>query len=204
MVEYICRPPPVAGAYICCLSAEYLLAFVVFRAKINQIDLRGGGYGSPQRQVGGTILTQEYLSRLQGRLEKTFQVSGLESDLGVKLEELQDGMVRLSLATAEKHGNVYGIVHGGILASLCDIVMATACVTLKKRIVTLDMNISYIKNAPIGSTLTAVGEVVHNGRTIVRTSGRIYHGEILLASAQASYYAKGDGIKMDLRPEAFI
>jgi acyl-coenzyme A thioesterase PaaI-like protein len=65
-------------------------------------------------------LTQEYLSRLQGRLEKTFQASGMESDLGVKLEELREGMVRLSLATAEKHGNVYGIVHGGILASLCD------------------------------------------------------------------------------------
>jgi acyl-CoA thioesterase len=128
-------------------------------------------------------------------LEKTFQVSGLESSLGVKLEELQDGMVRLSLTTNGNHGNVYGIVHGGILASLSDIVMATACVTLKKRIVTLDMNISYIKNAPVGSTLTAVGEVIGNGRTIVRTTGKIIHGEVLLTSAQASYYVTGDGIK---------
>lgn len=149
-------------------------------------------------------MTQEYLKRLCSRLEKTFQAAGMESDLGVKLEELREGMVRLSLATAEKHGNVYGIVHGGILASLCDIVMATACVTLKKRIVTLDMHISYIKNAPIGSTLTAVGEVVHNGRTIVRTSGRIYHGEALLALAQASYYAKGDGMQTDFLPEASV
>lgn len=57
---------------------------------------------------------------------------------------------------------------------------------------TIDLNISYIKNAPAGSALTVTGQVVSGGKKIMRAEGRIYHGRQLLCRAQASYYVTGD------------
>jgi acyl-CoA thioesterase len=55
------------------------------------------------------------------------------------------------------------------------------------------MNISYIKSAPKGSTLTATGEVISRGKTIMRAVGEIFdeQGQLLVRS-QASYYVTGD------------
>lgn len=75
--------------------------------------------------------------------------------------------------------------------------MGTSCITLGKRVVTIDMNVSYIKSAPKGSTLSAIGQVISHGKTIMRTVGEIFdeQGQLLVRS-QASYYVTGD-----FRPE---
>jgi acyl-CoA thioesterase len=97
------------------------------------------------------------------------------------------------MKTTEKHSNIYGTVHGGTLASFSDIAMGTSCLTLGRKVVTIDMNISYIKSAPAGSTLTAIGEVISNGNTIMRVAGEIFdeHHQLLVRS-QASYFVTGD------------
>lgn len=59
------------------------------------------------------------------------------------------------------------------------------------------MGISYIKNAPTGSVLTAVGKVVSDVRTIMPAVGEIYHEEQLLVRSQASYFVTGNFDKND-------
>lgn len=137
-------------------------------------------------------MSQEYLDWLQNYLKDTYKTPILENFLGLEVTELKEGKVIYTLKIIDKHCNMYGFVHGGTLASISDVAMGVSCITLGKRVVTIDMNISYIRNTPVGSTLTAIGEVISNGRTIMRASGEIYNGEQLLIKSQASYFVTGE------------
>lgn len=142
-------------------------------------------------------MTQEYLSWLHGYYKETNQTLILENFLELQLDDLQEGKSIYKTKTSEKHCNMYGTVHGGTLASICDIAMGTSCITLGKRVVTIDMSVSYIKSAPKGSTLSAIGKVINHGKTIMHTVGEIFDEQgQLLVSSQASYYVTGD-----FRPE---
>ena len=51
---------------------------------------------------------------------------------------------------------------------------------------------------PIGSTITAVGEVISNGKTIMRAVGKIFdEQQQLLVSSHASYFVTGEFCKND-------
>jgi len=138
---------------------------------------------------------QKHLLWVEKYLEEIYQAPILENFLGLEIVEVLEGKVTFSAKIKDLHSNFYGSVHGGTLASISDVAMGVSCITLGKRVVTIDMNISYIKNAPIGSTLTAAGEVISNGRTIMRAMGEIYHHDQLLVRSQASYFVTGDFVE---------
>lgn len=138
-------------------------------------------------------MSKEHLSWIQNYFREIYQAPILENFLGLQIVELEEGKVKYSIKIIDKHSNLYGFVHGGTLASISDVAMGVSCAALGKRVVTIDMSISYIKNAPTGSTLTAVGEVISNGKTIMRATGQIFDEQHqLLVSSQASYYITGD------------
>lgn len=138
-------------------------------------------------------MTEEHFSWLHKYYEELYKNPILENFLGLKAVEISEGKSVFSMKTAEIHGNLYGTVHGGTLASVADIAMGSSCITLGKRVVTIDMSVSYIKSAPAGSTLTAIGRVISNGKTIMRATGEIYDDQDqLLVRSQASYFVTGD------------
>jgi acyl-CoA thioesterase len=117
----------------------------------------------------------------------------MENFLGHQIDKVEEGKITYSTKIIDKHSNFYGFVHGGTLASISDVAMGVSCITMGKRVVTIDMSISYIKNTPTGSTITAVGEVISNGKTIMRAVGEIFNEQKqLLVRSQASYYVVGD------------
>lgn len=142
-------------------------------------------------------MTQEHLSWLHNYLKEIYQTPILENFLQLQVIELAEGKVLYSTKIINKHSNMYGFVHGGTLASICDVAMGVSCMTLGKRVVTIDMSISYINNAPTGCTLTAVGEVISNGKTIMRAVGEIFNKQQLLVRSQASYFVIGDFCEND-------
>lgn len=142
-------------------------------------------------------MTQEHLSWIRNYLKEIYQTPILENFLELQVIELAEGKVIYSTKIIDKHSNLYGFVHGGTLASISDVAMGVSCITLGKRVVTIDMSISYIKNAPTGSTLTAVGEVISNGKTIMRAVGEIFNKQQLLVRSQASYFVTGDFCEND-------
>ena len=151
-----------------------------------------------QKSIGGVIMSQEYLSWLQNYLKETYQNPILENFLELQVVELSEGKIIYRTKIIDKHCNMYGFVHGGTLASISDVAMGVSCITLGKRVVTIDMSISYIKNAPTGSIITAVGEVISNGKTIMRASGEIFNEQRqLLVRSQASYYVTGNFSEKD-------
>lgn len=82
--------------------------------------------------------------------------------LGVQRESAANGRARLVLEPRAELGNVVGGVHGGALATLLDVAMASAAVSalnFERTVVTLDMNTAYL--APAQGRLTADAQLLH-------------------------------------------
>src|SRR4051812_41631863 len=85
--------------------------------------------------------------------------------LQIRIEELEQGRARLAMpVNITTHTNLYGVAHGGALASLEDTAMGVACATLKNRVVTIEMNINYIRGAQPQEAIYAEGKVIHCGK----------------------------------------
>jgi acyl-CoA thioesterase len=103
------------------------------------------------------------------------------------------GEVTIAWKPKNIHMNRYGAIHGGALAGLVDVVGAIATLSLGKRVVTTDMNISFLKMGTLDTTLTAKGIVFHRGRSIMRTSVEFFNEQNqLLLRAQLSFFVLGD------------
>jgi uncharacterized protein (TIGR00369 family) len=87
--------------------------------------------------------------------------------LGVRREFSEGGRARLVLEARPEFGNVIGAVHGGVIATLLDVVMASAavsCRNFERTAVTLNLDSSFIE--PGRGTLTADGEVIAHDDSI--------------------------------------
>lgn len=86
--------------------------------------------------------------------------------LGMEVLEIGDGCARLRLVVRDEHKNLYGILHGGVLASLLDSTCSIAVGTLLspgEAAVTLDQRINFVSNVRDG-VLYTVGRALHKGR----------------------------------------
>ncbi|HNW44710.1 MAG TPA: PaaI family thioesterase [Elusimicrobiales bacterium] len=146
---------------------------------------------------------KKHLAWIREYFRKSSRTDVLENFLGLRITKLAKGRCECAMKAVERHGNIYGTVHGGTLAAVADFAMGVACVTAGKRVVTIDMSVSYLKGAPARTRLRAEGEVICAGRRLMRAEGRIYGGGELLARSQASYYVTGEFTAADhpLRPQ---
>src|SRR6201984_3814751 len=84
------------------------------------------------------------------------------------LADAAHGRVKMSMRVDERHLQVHGVVHGGVLAALADTAggLATymAC-PRETRVATIEMKINYLE-AVEGGTVTADAEGVRLGRHI--------------------------------------
>lgn len=114
--------------------------------------------------------------------------------IGMKVVLAEDGSSRIEMEVQEELKNLYGTVHGGLLATLMDSACGVALGSLLKAgesLVTLDLRINYL--APVKSgTVIAEGKVVHKGRqtgvaeaTLKDETGR------LAAKGMSTHFIKG-------------
>jgi uncharacterized protein (TIGR00369 family) len=86
--------------------------------------------------------------------------------LGMKVEEAGEGRCRMSLPVKEEHKNLYGILHGGVIAALLDSSCSIAVGSLMgpgEASVTIDQRINFISNVSQG-VLYGEGKALHKGR----------------------------------------
>lgn len=114
--------------------------------------------------------------------------------LGMKFVRYGDGTSVLEMEFSKDLANIYGIAHGGAIASLAD----SACgIALSTKLpagvhaVTSGLNVNYIAPFKHGEKLIAHGEVVNIGRTTALESARLTQDGKLIAVAQAVHFIKG-------------
>lgn len=157
--------------------------------KIVSISAKDGQRPEPSNDVK----LGERLLWLEDRLKHLYDKNPHVSLMRMRLTELEVGAaVLLMPVVREVHGNLYGVVHGGALASLADTAMGVACASTGKRVVTLDLNINYIASAGDGEKVKATAKVIHDGKStmvveceMTDTTGR------MLAKARGTFFVIG-------------
>lgn len=99
-----------------------------------------------------------------------------DKQIGVKLVSKKKGYCKVKLNLKSNQLNYGGIAHGGILATLCDIVLAgTVESVLKKEewCVTAQLDIQFLNPAFQGKPLYGYGKLVRRGNTLAFVEGGI-------------------------------
>jgi uncharacterized protein (TIGR00369 family) len=112
--------------------------------------------------------------------------------MGMEIVDIQDGESVVTMFVTHKHTNIRGVVHGGALVSLADMAMGLACHSLARRVVTLDLNISFTRRIKEGDTVKALSKVIHSGKTTMVVEGHITDSSgRLLAAARGTFFVIG-------------
>jgi uncharacterized protein (TIGR00369 family) len=98
--------------------------------------------------------------------------------LGFTLEKFENGHSELHFKPLPEHLNSFGIVHGGAVMTLLDVVMATAACSLEIEmgVITIEMKTSFMRPAqPLpGQHLVAQGLLLHRTKTMAFTDGKVF------------------------------
>lgn len=86
--------------------------------------------------------------------------------LGIEVEEVRPGGVRLSMQVTPEMVNGFGVAHGGIAFSLADSALAFASNGYGRVAVAMENNISFVRRVDEGDRLTAVAEELSLGKRI--------------------------------------
>jgi uncharacterized protein (TIGR00369 family) len=92
------------------------------------------------------------------------------------------GEMRLGLRVGLVHTNTMGLMHGGMIATICDSAMARALfLKLQRRTVTLRMNMEYFDPVQKGDWLEAHARLVSSDDDVAHTECRVTAGDRLCA-----------------------
>jgi uncharacterized protein (TIGR00369 family) len=114
---------------------------------------------------------------------------------------VQDERCWSELTLDERFQGWDGIIHGGILSTVLDEVMAWSLVARDSWGVTARLNVTYHKPVEVGRRIRAEGHVTDGRRRVSRTAATIADagtGE-LLASAEGVYVAASEERRVELK-----
>jgi acyl-CoA thioesterase len=111
--------------------------------------------------------------------------------LEIRPSQVTAGKAVFEMTVDERHLRTLGILHGGVAATLLDTCMGYAAATVAPEdhhVVTVQLNVNFIRPAWESERLLATGEVRHSGRQTAVTSGEIRSTEgTLIASGTATF-----------------
>lgn len=114
-------------------------------------------------------------------------------NLDIKVIDIHQNLVVLEMTiVTEKHANLLGVVHGGVLMSLADTAMGFACANLGSVPTTIDMNINFLKSIKVEGPIRATASVLHYGSHIMVAEAEVYGlDKALAAKARGTFFAVG-------------
>lgn len=139
-------------------------------------------------------MNEKELARVPDIIKERYN-SSYEAHMGVKFNTYADSVCEIELKLEPKHLNIGNSAHGGVINALCDIALsgAVTCNYINKAetVVTMQMNVYFLRPGFEGDTLIARGEVVKKGGTICYVEGEVKNqkGE-LLAKASGDWFVK--------------
>lgn len=109
--------------------------------------------------------------------------------IGWQVDEMKDGLAKLSLRIEDRHLSPIGFAHGAVAFSLIDTAMGAAVASTLEGgefPSTIEISIRYIR-AVSGGDLTATAKVLQRTGRIVHLDGTASQGDEMVAMATASY-----------------
>lgn len=118
---------------------------------------------------------------------------GKSNPIGLKLEFTIEGEEYVTYFTPKKeHQGYLGIVHGGVVSTVLDEVMARYVYILGKRAVTGEMTVRLKKPVPVGKRLRFAGRIDDENNRLILTSAAVTDEESqILATATAKMVKVG-------------
>jgi len=110
---------------------------------------------------------------------------------GYELDSIGDGKAVMSLHVMDRHKQIHGVVHGGVLASLADTAGAMAVYPMLPkgtRLATVEMTINYLEAVDRGPVI-AEARVLRIGRTLAVAECEIKDAEGRLAAKSLLTFA---------------
>ena len=122
--------------------------------------------------------------------------------IGLRLSQLEFDRCRIDLALAERHMQPFGIVHGGVLATLLDTATFWAAflrLPQDSGLVNVDLKLNYLK-AVVGGHLRAEGECLRAGRQLSYTQASVFDesGELVAHGTSTLMALPGKGLKLPM------
>ncbi len=125
--------------------------------------------------------------------------------IGLKLApEMTEDTCRVVFTPQPEHQGWVGFMHGGLISTILDEVMAQWLWRRNKPAVTAEMNIRFLKPVPIGEQVTAAAECSEErGRIVKMTAELVLKDGNIAAKAAAKFFVlpKDQKFKNDAKKE---
>ncbi|XP_069469718.1 acyl-coenzyme A thioesterase 13 [Ambystoma mexicanum] len=108
-------------------------------------------------------------SALREAVKALWQPPGFDRVMSkVDLVSASPGKVVCELRVEEEHTNKLGTLHGGLTATLVDVVSTAALLYTERGApgVSVDMNITYMNSAKIGDSVLITAQILKQGKTL--------------------------------------
>lgn len=122
--------------------------------------------------------------------------------MGMRLDAIDIDRARIVLDIDERHFQPFGIVHGGVLATLIDTATFWAAFLRLPEdagLVNIDLKLNYLQPAT-GGRLSAEGRCIRPGRTLSYTEAHVYDekGELLAHGTSTLMTLPGRGLELGI------
>lgn len=135
-------------------------------------------------------------------LLRTVNTADFPSHIGFRLAGIDFDRCTIELAIAQPHFQPFGIVHGGVLATLIDTATfwaGFARLPEDAGLVNVDLKLNYLK-AVAGGRLVAEGRCLRAGRQLSYTEAHVYdeRRELVAHGTSTLMALPGKGLKLDV------
>ena len=143
---------------------------------------------SSDNQVPANSTAASYPDDLETRIRRKLERQHFMHLIGANLTVVTPGRVEAELALQQQHQQQRGFAHGGLVATMADLVAGFSAVTLipdNYGLVTADLRVSYL-HPGVGQRLRAIGWVLKAGRRLHFCEAEVWCDELLIAKASAT------------------
>lgn len=115
-----------------------------------------------------------------------------------RLESVERGKVAMSVLVKREMCNPFGNIHGGMMSLVIDEAIGWAIVSLEaaSHYTSVSLNLDFLFAAAEGERITAVAEIIRQGKKIINAEVHVYNNkDILLSKATSNLVATGMTIK---------
>ena len=109
--------------------------------------------------------------------EQRNQTNPFAQYVGIVITKIEEGYAEVELALRPEHLNPVGIVHGGALFTLADVVTGAATASFGTQAVTVSGEYHYLAPAAGLEKVTAAARCIKKGKTIVVFDVEVYGKE---------------------------